>query len=106
MMTRDKVKWLNYRFDVYDPASVVKWSPTGGVYLFAAQSDPPGRWRVLYVGQTDSFALRLRNHPKWDGAHFAGATHVHVMSVPDRRHRQDLERRIIRELQPPMNRGV
>ena len=96
--------WNGLEFTVYPMDSA--WSEVGGLYVFSAQE--PGlqgslQWLVLYVGETQSFAKRLPTHEKWPEAVQKGATHVLALTEQKATKRAELERKMISELQPPLN---
>ena len=96
--------WLEWSFGVYGPDA--GWTAIPGLYVFAAlEKDHPETrsWRPLYVGQTSSFASRLPTHENWPAAVAWGATHIHARREDDQTMREAIERRLIRELQPPLN---
>lgn len=93
--------WLNYQFEVF-PALGTVWNPVPAVYVFAGVNEHR-QWAALYIGQAASLADRFRNHERWPQAQRLGATHVHVLRVPNQADRDMLERRLIQTYQPHMN---
>lgn len=94
------VKWLTYDFGVYEKDA--EWAEVGGVYIFTG----PSRWLPwipIYVGQTDNFRNRIPLHEKWFQAELLGATHVHAREEALPEDRQALERDLIREYDPQLN---
>lgn len=77
------------------------WAERSGLYVFVIPGE--GCWHPLYIGETDNFKNRLPNHERWEEAALRGATHVHAVVVPQEATRRDLEERLIRRYQPPMN---
>lgn len=92
--------WLNTEFQICIPDG--QWTTSPGVYIFTGLNFQR-QWIPLYVGQTDSFAVRLANHERWDEARQLGATHVHALVVESEAIRGSLERQLIVALQPPLN---
>ena len=96
--------WLEWSFGVYEPDA--GWTAIPGLYVFAAPASGGllrPQWRAVYVGQTTSFASRLPTHENWPAAVAWGATHIHARREDDQTMREAIERRLIRELQPPLN---
>ncbi len=96
--------WLDWSFGVYEHGD--DWTAIPGLYVFAARETdhPEARsWRPVYVGQTCSFASRLPTHENWPAAVALGATHVHARREDAEETRAAIERRLIQELQPPLN---
>ena len=78
------------------------WNEVAGLYIFASITKE-NRWRALYVGQADSFKDRLDNHERWAEAQRLGAKHVHALPIPQQANRDNLEKMLIQNLQPPLN---
>ena len=95
------VKWLAYGFTVYDPRNTT-WNDVGGIYIFAGITNLY-QWRAFYIGQAKSFRDRLPNHENWNSAVRLGATHVHVMVVPQAASRDLIEAQLIEAYQPTLN---
>ena len=94
--------WDDHGFGIYAPDS--NWGTFAGVYIFARENEQsPGRWFALYVGQTTSFAARLKDHERWPEAKRRGATHIHARVVQQAQQRTDLENRLIEMYGPPLN---
>jgi len=87
-------------FGIYNKET--QWNKVAGLYIFAEPLGN-GRWRALYVGQTDDFSSRIPNHEQWDAALRLGATHVHAKVVPLKANRDTWERLLIEYHQPPLN---
>ena len=98
--------WAGYKFYVHDPDNT-EWYAVGGIYIFAgiARFSPQdSTWGAYYIGSTKDFSDRLPNHEKWAKAHRLGATHVHSMRESDVHRRREIERDLIDEFDPPVNR--
>lgn len=86
-----------------------------GLYLFIIC--PPGRvippdtkdqipntfYHLLYVGITNNFNARLKQHHKIAAAIELGMTHVGILKISSGRKRKKLEREILKHLNPPLN---
>ena len=93
--------WLNYDFAVHVYGD--DWPETGGIYAFAHRIPEHPTWKLLYVGQTESFDTRLPNHERWQEAVDQGATHVHLLEVEQVYQRAVIERQMIVEYEPLLN---
>ena len=91
--------WNGHSFTIYPPNST--WNQVAGIYIFAGQGQ--WGWNAVYVGQTDSFAVRLSCHERWAEAQRLGATHVHAMTVQQQWQRDAIEQQLVRLDQPPLN---
>ncbi len=94
------VNWLTYAFGVYQKNT--SWSARAGVYIFCGLNER-GLWRPYYIGQADSFIVRLPNHERWAEAVRLGATHVHAMVVLPAATRDAVEKELIRAYSPTLN---
>jgi len=77
----------------------LRWNAVAGLYAFAA-------WpaRVLYIGETTSFALRLPGHEIWPEARRLGARHIYAMPFSGTAsERRALERALIGAYAPACN---
>lgn len=91
----------SYRYWVNPVDTSFKDEP--GNYIFAEEVEP-GRWRPVYIGQTESLADRLDNHPKEDCAVRNGATHIHAHTNPSGEEaRRTEEQDLIAKWQPACN---
>lgn len=97
-----EANWLGYDFIVYEPNTI--WNEVGGVYIFCGVNESLGQWTPLYVGQTGNFRTRIPSHEKWSQALALGATRVHARAEVLEDDRVSIERRLIREFDPPLNR--
>lgn len=86
-------------FDVYDRNG--GWNDVSGLYIFAFERSDG--WYPVYVGQAESFQARLPNHERLPEAIQRGATHIHALVVPNKSDRDNWERLLIQNLQPPLN---
>lgn len=96
----EKATWLIHEFSVHDYDA--DWNEVAGIYIFAGVNSE-GKWYPLYIGQSDSLAVRLSTHEKWPEAERLGATHVHAMTVGDAAVRAEVERNLIQFYQPRLN---
>lgn len=77
----------------------LKWNAVGGIYAFVAW---PGR--VLYIGETASFAARLPGHEVWPEARRLGAREIYAMPFAGTHtERRVLERALIGAFTPECN---
>lgn len=77
------------------------WYDVPGLYIFSYAIAEI--WYALYVGQVESFLKRLPKHERLSEAVRMGATHIHAMVVHEQSLRDEWERMLIRNLQPPLN---
>ena len=87
------------QFDVYDRNE--GWNDVPGLYIFSYAK--VSSWYALYVGQAESFSTRLPNHERLNEAVRNGATHIHALVVRQQSMRDQWERMLIQNLQPPLN---
>lgn len=93
--------WDGHVFTVYWPNEFGKLDEAG-VYVFALQE--AGEWVALYVGESECFRERFANHEHWQDAVHSGASHVHALNIPKRSERKEIERFLIKYLDPYFNR--
>lgn len=96
-MAAPTCSWSGYEFQIHPYGA--SWNTVAGVYIFAAIQG--GRWRALYVGETESLARRIPGHERWQEAQRLGATHVHARAESFRR--GAIEQELIHAYQPPLN---
>jgi len=90
-----------YDYWVYPINTAFKDEP--GNYIYAKRNFP-GKWRVIYVGQTSSLSQRLASHEKEQSlVRDGGATHIlaHLSSDALARKREEVD--LIRMYNPPFN---
>lgn len=92
-------RWSAYEFEVYAPDTA--WNSVSGVYIFAGLEG--GEWIPCYVGQAENLQEHLANHRCWTEACRAGATHIHVLMVPETDRREAIERELCRDYRPRLN---
>jgi hypothetical protein len=83
-----------------------EWADIGGNYAFAYVAGGivgPGRWVILYIGETESFLNRMPSHEVWAEAVGLGATHVLAHTNVDALARKSEERDVIACYQPRLN---
>ena len=74
----------------------------GAVYgLFAADRFHPNSYTCLYVGQTDNLRRRLAEH--YDNPPIAGITHFFAEVITTQQQRNQREKQLIAEFNPPAN---
>jgi hypothetical protein len=123
----DTYYWLNYEFLVAEPYLTSCFKRSGGVYIFAKPA-PQDRWLhlrtgpnkylagrlrqeawvPLYIGMATNLAQRLNldHRAHWAAAQRLGATHVHVRFERFHVNRMLMERQLIEEFDPPVNRRL
>ena len=91
-----------YEFSCYQPQAV--WNGTAGCYVFAAQQIG-SRLRIFYIGETESFRRRMREHEYdvWPLAVRQGANLILAHPVPNEALRKAMEVDLIRAYRPPLN---
>jgi len=86
------------------PGHTTQWLHAGlGVTRATAARLTYFDWSPLYIGRTGDLGRRLRYHNKLDEAERRGMTHVHVHHEPLGWKRRELEERLIKLWQPPLN---
>lgn len=95
-----------YPFKCYAPQT--EWHDLAGCYAFAAHvvgGNGKSSTRILYIGQTDSFQRRMREHQEdqWTAAARIGANLVLAVTVPNEAVRLAMEQDLIRAYQPSLN---
>lgn len=93
--------WGGYAFTVY-PHDSTTWNNVAGIYIFVGVNRE-NQWTPLYVGQCDSFQVRIPSHEKWEKAQSLGAKHVHAMVVSRQADRDLIEKALIQAYRPPLN---
>lgn len=61
------------------------------------------QYSLLYVGITNNFYARLKQHHKIELAKSLGMTHIGILKIPSGRKRKKIEREILKYLNPPLN---
>lgn len=82
-----------------------------GIYIFVIvpQTDSEHlasgthQYSLLYVGITNNFQSRLRQHHKIGAALELGMTHIGILKISSGRKRKKIERDILRYLNPALN---
>ena len=83
MTTKTDTKTINwtgksgrqYLYYIYPIGSTFKAVP--GNYIFAKETSP-GRYRPIYIGETEDLSERFDNHHKMACIRREGATHIHA----------------------------
>jgi hypothetical protein len=78
------------------------WSDMPGNYIFAYQSSL-GKWKAVYIGETESFKDRLPNHDELPCILRNGGTHIHSHVNQDKQARLDEERDLLADSGAPCN---
>lgn len=90
-----------YRFAVVRPEGTFPEGPA--VYAFAKPS-VFGRatWVPVFLSRTANLAVRMTGHERWEEARMLGATHVLLLSFPERSEREAAEIDLADALRPVM----
>lgn len=98
--------WHGTKFSINDMAEDGReWKDEPGVYIFANRRPDEKSWFALYVGVCESFKARLRpSHEQWGKEAVLGATRVHTKVVEDEASRMALEKFLIENTHPALNR--
>lgn len=102
MEITNTARWLDEDFIVY-PVHGVTWNSIPGVYIFAGQQWPGGRWYAIYIGKTGSFSDRMPNHEREVEALAKGATAIHARVIVSEDERNQVEQLLIEKYQPELN---
>lgn len=102
-VSRKPVRWDLFDLYPYPPNTV--WSDSPGIYIFAAPRGLLGH-QAIYIGQCNSFRMRLAWHEKWAEAQRLGARSVHAMVVDRQLDRDWIERHLIETFRPPLNKQL
>ena len=85
--------------DIYRLGEALPHGP--GVFLFAGHNSR--RWQAIYVGETSDLHSRTPGHETLPEAILLGATHVHIVRVPDPNMRRSMAERLVFMYGPAMN---
>ncbi len=102
--------WARLKFRYENAADAARLPEEPGLYLFVAADLDEG-WIPLYVGQTGGLRKRMKprdgnglpTHENWSEAAEHGATYIHYRIVRSEEKRDELECRIWKDYQPPVN---
>ncbi|MDX2233937.1 MAG: hypothetical protein NW200_05520, partial [Hyphomonadaceae bacterium] len=73
------------------------------VYAFARPAFNGRQWTPLFLSRTANLAVRMAGHERWEEATLLGATHVLILSFPERAEREAAEIDLADALRPIMN---
>ena len=95
-----------HRFTCHAPQT--EWNAVGGCYAFAAHNSGgigASVTRILYIGQTDSFQRRMREHrdDQWAAAGRIGGNMILALVALSEAARLAIEQDLIRAYQPRLN---
>jgi hypothetical protein len=90
-----------YRFAAVRPDVAFPEGPA--VYAFARPAFGGRTWVPLFLSRTANLALRMTGHERWEEARLLGATHVLLLSFPERSEREAAEIDLADALRPVMN---
>lgn len=87
------------RFDAYDEHAPL--TAIGCVYIWNMSA--AGNHGAVYVGETADLVERLKDHRKERCIQEHGATYIHVLEEANPIQRQEIERDLIEQHDPPCN---
>lgn len=90
-----------YRFAVLRADGPFPHGPA--VYAFVRPGFGGRGWTPLFISRTANVAQRIPGHERWAEAEALGATHVLVLSFPERAQREIAEDDLIMALRPVLN---
>jgi hypothetical protein len=90
-----------YRFAVLRADGPFPHGPA--VYAFAKPGFGGRGWTPLFLSRTANVAQRVPGHERWAEAEALGATHVLVLSFPERAQRELAEDDLLMALRPVLN---
>lgn len=61
------------------------------------------QYSLLYIGITNNFQSRLKQHHKIAAATALGMTHIGILKITSGKKRKKIERNILKHLNPPLN---
>jgi hypothetical protein len=92
----------HYDYWVFPINTTFKDEP--GNYIYARKHKFPGKWDMIYIGQTSSLSQRLASHEKEESVvRHGGATHILAHLSTNALARIDEEVDLIRKYNPPFN---
>lgn len=84
-----------------------------GIYIFVIVPQPEAPstddqlpntfYHLLYIGITNNFQSRLKQHHKIAAAMHLGMTHIGILKITSGKKRKKIERDILKHLNPPLN---
>jgi hypothetical protein len=90
-----------YRFAVVRPDGAFPQGPA--VYAFARPAFGGRNWTPVFMSRTANLAVRMAGHERWEEAQLLGATHVLLLSFPERDEREAAEADLSQALRPVMS---
>ena len=90
-----------YRFAAVRPDAAFPDGPA--VYAFARPAVFGKSWTPLFLSRTANLSIRMTGHERWEEAKLLGATHVLLLSFPERAEREAAEIDLADALRPVMN---
>lgn len=90
----------SYGFQVYTWGT--NFNRAGAVYAVLKQTSP-GRYQVIYIGQTGDLSQRFNDHHKQGCFDRNGKTHIGVYPEPTESKRFDVETDLVRNYNPTCN---
>ena len=102
-----KIENTEYTFTLYPLET--QFNRIAGVYTFFIIPDtrhPASdiqQYSFLYLGITNNFQSRLRQHHKIKQAIELGMNHIGILKINSGRKRKNLERKLLKNYNPPLN---
>ncbi len=90
-----------FTFNVHPAAAPGPDGP--GIYMFTTFNVLANAYTIHYVGQSESVFERLSSHERWAEARARGMTHVLRLTVENSLQRDEVEKLLIKSINPPMN---
>lgn len=90
-----------YRFAVLQPDGPFPHGPA--VYAFAKPGFGGRGWTPVFLSRTANVAQRIPGHERWVEAERLGATHILILSFPERAQRELAEDDLVMSLKPVLN---
>lgn len=98
-----------YQFTIHPADS--HFHRLSGIYIFVivpeTDTQHPAsstqQYSLLYIGITNNFQSRLKQHHKIAEAIALGMTHIGILKITSGKKRKKIEREILRFLNPPLN---
>ena len=108
MQIQLQIQELQYSFRLYEIGT--QFNHIAGIYTFfivppqtANDQIPITLYHLLYLGITNNFQSRLRQHHKINQAISLGMTHIGILKMSSGRKRKTTERKLLQNYNPPLN---
>jgi hypothetical protein len=90
-----------YRFAALRPDAAFPEGPA--VYAFARPDFTGRNWTPVFLSRTANLSVRMGGHERWEEAQLLGATHVLLLSFPERAEREAAENDLLAMVRPVLN---